>query len=103
VGWFAGFGIEIPMRVAVVSPTSRKGREKWGTHGRCAAGEQRIPPVSLRSRVGMTRGEELGCPELQGLWAAMGTFEGSTFVGMRAFRIGTILLTAMGWGEIILI
>jgi hypothetical protein len=28
---------------------------------------------------------------------------GSTFVGIRAFWIGTILLTAVGWGEIILI
>jgi hypothetical protein len=36
-------------------------------------------------------------------WAAMGTFEGSTFVGMPDFRIGAILLTAVGWGEIILV
>jgi hypothetical protein len=35
--------------------------------------------------------------------AAMGTFEGSTFVGIRASRVGAILLTAAGSGEIILV
>ncbi|MFZ1168150.1 MAG: hypothetical protein WAO04_13230, partial [Candidatus Sulfotelmatobacter sp.] len=68
-----------------------------------AAGRKQIPPVSVRSRVGMTRGEELGLPELRGLWAGIPTFVGSTFVGMRAFWIGTILLTAVGWGEMILV
>jgi hypothetical protein len=50
-------------------------------------------PVSLRSRVGMTTG----------VGSVMATFEESTFVGMRASWIGTILLTVMGSGEIILI
>jgi hypothetical protein len=39
--------------------------------------------------------------EWRGVWAAVATFEGSTFVGMRALWIGTILLTAMGSHEII--
>jgi hypothetical protein len=34
---------------------------------------------------------------------AIATFEGSTFVGIGAFRVGAILLTAVGWGEIILV
>jgi hypothetical protein len=42
------------------------------------------------ARVGMTMG-------------AMSTFEGSTFVGVRSFWNGTILLTGMGWGEMILV
>jgi len=45
-----------PMRLTVVNPTSRKGREKWGTHRGVAFGEKQVPPVSLRSRVGMTGG-----------------------------------------------
>jgi hypothetical protein len=39
--------------VTAVNPTSRKGREKWGTRGWSAAGGQRIPPGSLGSRFGM--------------------------------------------------
>ena len=31
------------------------------------------------------------------------TFEGPTFVGIPASGVGAILLTAVGWGEIILI
>jgi hypothetical protein len=53
-------------------------------------GGQQVPPVSLRSRVGMTK-------------CATATFVGSTFVGMEASGIGAILLTAVGWGEIILV
>jgi hypothetical protein len=43
----------------------------------------------------------LGVRNYEGCGAAIATFEGSTFVGMLAFRIQTILLTAIGWGEII--
>jgi len=34
---------------------------------------------------------------------AMGTFVGSTFVGIAAAGVGAILLTAVGWGEMILV
>ena len=54
-------------------------------------GGQGIPPVSLRSRVGMTK-----C-------AVIATFVGSTFVGIAASVVGAILLTAVGWGEMILL
>jgi hypothetical protein len=40
----------------------------FGNFNHNQGGQQRIPPVSLRSRVGMTR-------------AAIATFVGSTFVG----------------------
>ena len=73
-------------------PETGGGRGKDG--GQPAAGPladgHQILPVSLCSRVGMTQ-------------CAIATFEGSTFVGMRAFRIWTILLTVVGWGEIILV
>ena len=53
-----------PMRVTVLNPTSRKNREKWGTHRGIAFGEQQVPPVSLRSRVGMTSwGLDGGCQD----------------------------------------
>jgi hypothetical protein len=67
-----------------------------------SAGEQQIPPGSLRSRVGMTRGEEVGHPELQGLWGGM-DFEGSTFVGIGRLLGWVISLTSLGAGEMILI
>jgi|HubBroStandDraft_6_1064221.scaffolds.fasta_scaffold343503_3 hypothetical protein len=50
-----------------------------------ASPAQRIPPVSLRSRVGMTRGV-----------GGLATFVGSTFVCIAASGVGAILLTAVG-------
>jgi hypothetical protein len=56
-------------------------------------GGQAIPPVSLGSRVGMTRV----------VGAAMSTFEGSTFVGMGFPGMGLIFLTSIWAGGIILL
>lgn len=47
--------------------------------------------------------KKVGRRDDKGCGAAMATFEGSTFVGIRALWIGAILLTAMGGGEIILV
>jgi hypothetical protein len=46
-------GVVILLRSGL--PTSREGREKWGTHYWVLPGEQQVPPCSLRSRVGMTK------------------------------------------------
>jgi hypothetical protein len=90
-GFAAGLGVKISIRRLVAVEASAAEAAAWMGQPRlirCCG--QRVPPVSLRSRVGMTK-------------CAIATFEGSTFVGIRTSGVGAILLTAVGWGEIMLV